>query len=511
MGLETFTLNDFSGGINAVDDPQDLDPNELAFGGTNDVEIVGKGARIRVRNGMKRKSGGGPAPTVDQSRVRHMMPYRASGVSLDNIVLSTALGQILTWNRVTQAVNSIFGATGTPGAPDRTWYFEQAADVSNVQNVWCMNGLDTARKFPVTTGVVANWGGTPPAGTFCKVWKNMMIVAGVPAQPQRLYFSTIANPESWPANNFIDIKSTDDEDDSITALETIGENLLVFKQNSVWVVFDPVTFENRRIADTGCVNQFAHCRQGDLVYWMAPTGVFSTDEDEVNRESKNIDVVWNNPQGGGNVTLKNARMASTADRIFVMPSTSYMWAMRTDLTRPDKQHPWFYYQERFFYANALCSGNFNDPGQGQPESLMVCVTDSGFSEQTLFEWGAKWGANDDAWNIAFGGTLIASFASKRLAFVGTENWERIRRINVFGISEGSNMAINLLDDAGNGVFSQYVNTGNGDDYGYARVRPEVRARGVQLWVNFLQGEPTTGNNPMEITEVEFKYRGGKEH
>jgi hypothetical protein len=513
MPLQKLQIADFSGGINAVDDPVDLDPTEMAWPGTNDLEIVGKGARIRLRNGMKRLSGSALAPpTTSQARVRNMSPYRGPGTSLDQLVMSTALGRIITWDNATQVLTQRLAATGVAGGPDRIWYFEQASDSANTQYIWALNGVDTPQKMLVSSGAVSAWGGTPPAGSFHKVWKTLMVVAGVAAQPQRLYYSQPNNPELWTSpGGFIDIKSTDDEDDSIVALDVIGENLVVFKQNSVWVVFDPVSFDNRRLSDVGCVNRFAHCTVGDSVFWVSPSGVFSTNGDDVRSESKNIDTVWNNTTVGGNVPLNDARMASLANRVFVVPSSSTMWYFRTDLSRPDGQHPWMCNTQRFFQTNAICSGNFNAPAQGQPESMVLMLENPTGVEQTLFEWGSKYGANDDDWNLVLSPSMLGGYISKRFELTGTENYERIRRVCVYGISQGLTMGVTLLDTAGNSLFSQSANTDAALKFGYARVRPEVRSRATQVWLSFTTSAAVAATDPHEVSEIEINYRGGIEH
>jgi hypothetical protein len=513
MPLEKLQLADFSGGVNTVDDPLDLDPTEMAWPGTNDLEIVGKGVRIRLRNGMKRLSGSSLAPpTTSQARVRNMSPYRGPGTSLDQLVMSTALGRIITWDNATQVLTQRLAATGAAGGPDRIWYFEQASDSANTQYIWALNGVDTPQKMLVSTGAVAAWGGAPPAGSFHKVWKTLMIVAGVAAQPQRLYYSQPNNPELWTApGGFIDIKSTDDEDDSIVALDVIGENLVVFKQNSVWVVFDPVSFDNRRLSDVGCVNRFAHCTVGDSVFWVSPSGVFSTNGDDVRSESKNIDTVWNSTTQGGNVSLFDARMASLANRVFVVPSSGSMWYFRTDLSRPDGQHPWMYNTQRFFQTNAICSGNFNAPAQGQPESVVIMLENPTGVEQTPFEWGSKYGANDDDWNLVLSPPMLGSYTSKRFELTGTENYERIRRVCVYGVSQGLTMSVSLIDSSGGALFSQFVNTDAALKFGYARVRPEVRSRSTQVWLSFTTSAAVAATDPHEVSEIEINYRGGTEH
>jgi hypothetical protein len=126
-----------------------------------------------------------------------------------------------------------------------------------------------------------------------KVWKARMCAAG-PGLKNRLFFSDINNPESWPVNNFIDIKSVDDEGESITNLGIVAENLVVFKERSIWIVYDSVTFENRRIANIGCLpNQGFVGNFEERIYWVDSTsGVYSSDGDSVRFESPALEPLF---------------------------------------------------------------------------------------------------------------------------------------------------------------------------------------------------------------------------
>ena len=53
------------------------------------------------------------------------------------------------------------------------------------------------------------------------------------ATPYRVQWSAIADPTTWPVANFVDVLRDDSTNNSITALLAFGEDLLIFKNNSV--------------------------------------------------------------------------------------------------------------------------------------------------------------------------------------------------------------------------------------------------------------------------------------
>lgn len=60
------------------------------------------------------------------------------------------------------------------------------------------------------------------------------IYDGTNELPHRLHWSNFADPETWDALDYIDVGSV--KDGEITALAILGEDLVIFKETSVWVL-----------------------------------------------------------------------------------------------------------------------------------------------------------------------------------------------------------------------------------------------------------------------------------
>lgn len=81
-----------------------------------------------------------------------------------------------------------------------------------------------------------------PNGKYCTVFRNRLMVANSTTYPNRLWYSADGDGTDWTdtspvtySTGYIDLDTSDN--DYITGLATIGEQLIVFKQHSIYRVF----------------------------------------------------------------------------------------------------------------------------------------------------------------------------------------------------------------------------------------------------------------------------------
>lgn len=121
-------------------------------------------------------------------------------------------------------------------------------------NVYTFNGTDNSRKLDGSTAADIT---AIPKGKYAVWFHNYMFVAGVSSVPSRLYFSNVEAPETWTAADYIDINP--DDGDSITGLDVLGDELIIYKKNRVWALTGfstagfTITKVNNRIGGHGCV------------------------------------------------------------------------------------------------------------------------------------------------------------------------------------------------------------------------------------------------------------------
>jgi hypothetical protein len=113
---------------------------------------------------------------------------------------------------------------------------------------------------------------TAPKGAFLKLWKDTMFVSGNDATPDRVYESAAGNAESWPVSGWIDIGRGDG--DRVTALATDGQNLIVFKRDRHWTIYDPVQLFNRVVDfEKGCESHFSVVEFESEIFFLSRRGI----------------------------------------------------------------------------------------------------------------------------------------------------------------------------------------------------------------------------------------------
>jgi hypothetical protein len=532
MGLNTAKIDSFIGGLNTQDPEEELRPNE--FGEyTSGAEIVGSGDALRSRrviSHIDHDATGFTIPAGGTSRAMHMIPFFNTTAALTKVptgwIFTNELGRIMVIKNSDPTPSQVkyYNILTGPGASSRDWKFEQMSTSAGVQKVYALNGVDTPQAYTISANTIANWPGVSiPNGNCLKVWKNMMCVAGVSGFPARLYYSRIADPENFSSpGGFIDIKSSEYDSEKIVALETVGENLLVFKENSLWLVFDPVNFENRRVAQVGCLNARLTQNIDELCYWKAESGVYSTNGDTIRLESKNVDL-------GATHELQSMTRDLEGNLIIV---GDQVWLMYTHLTREDKQHPWVRLSG---YGNEASTGNIMNrvetacfaPGTdsgGSPGYHGVCIyTNSSGRYAALFlvESTLSGGVVDETYdpvNFRVLSSVKMRYETPWLPVQGTENKERLRRLNIvgswpsleWGVSTDFEEFYDSIPVYAGRAFGTLGASGGQfpNEDRVKRVRPESRGRFHKIRLKYI-GTDNWGH--IEISQIELKNRGGKEH
>lgn len=140
-------------------------------------------------------------------------------------------------------------------------------------------------KWTGASAALANLGGSPPTATMAASWGDYLILAADandPTHDNRLWFSGVGNPESWPANNYIDLP------ESIRAVVPKGNTIFVFGDKGVHLLLGDTpppggNLTLRKFAfgpglprSFGSFN-YATALYKDYVIWASPQGVFKSD------------------------------------------------------------------------------------------------------------------------------------------------------------------------------------------------------------------------------------------
>lgn len=141
------------------------------------------------------------------------------------------------------------------------------------------NGLlfqsSDAINWTLTSTVAGNI--TAPLSRQGLIWQNYFFWIGSNLQPDRLYFSNLADPTTYPSANFIDVPSPFDGDILIGAAILYG-NLLVFKRFSIYVLqgSPPNNLILSKLnASVGCVDPATIVQADNLVYFVSDKGLYA--------------------------------------------------------------------------------------------------------------------------------------------------------------------------------------------------------------------------------------------
>lgn len=204
-------INSFSGGINRKVSPllAKIDEGYTA----RNVRMTKIGALVK-RQGYKLI---GNIP--DSSAVRFLYPYYKTGASPLRQLLRISGTKFYYLNETN---NQWVDATGgvsidSTKIPDATIYANLAIIVNAAGSVLKWDGSS-----------LANLGGDPQNGTTIATFKDRVYIASGSV----VYYSDVANPESWPVSNKFNVGLNDG--DEITAVKPYFNSLLIFKKNSIW-------------------------------------------------------------------------------------------------------------------------------------------------------------------------------------------------------------------------------------------------------------------------------------
>lgn len=278
------------GGLNDTDDPTGLDeidsPDTL---NTNYDSVQSVGTRKGYTKVLTT-----PAP----SWIGGMYPlYQSNGTK------QLVFGSNTNLYRYNNAGGSV-ALTGTPTnfTANQQWSFDELQD-----QVYGGNGTDPLISYNGTSYSIVNSAIHPQ---FLKVRKNRLYCAN--ANSSTLYFSDAGNPASFPVNNFIQINTNDGQ--NITGLFAILDNLIIFKDDSVWILTgeplgagNTTTIGNLQLraanSSVGC-SAFRTIQQVDqTLFFMHYSGIYALQNYSVTLVSPKLQKTFSNGMNPGFLSL----------------------------------------------------------------------------------------------------------------------------------------------------------------------------------------------------------------
>mgnify|MGYP001560333163 CR=1 FL=1 len=354
--------------------------------------------------------------------------------------------------------------------------------------VYITNGVNVMSKWDGTT-YTATSPGSPPTAKYVMVHKNIMFLTGNATNASRLYYSTLGDPESWPALNFIDVGKGDG--DQTTGLAILLDRLVITKNNSVWILEgdSSSTFVLRRISDeAGCVDQHTIVTVRNTLGMLARDGFYFFDGVRMALASEKILGTFdtlNKSQFG----LASAVHYPSIRKVFVSVPGAGLTYNDTTLVFDTLRAAWTIYKG----INAACWVVWR---QFNTDHLLFGDATTGQVHE------AETGYNDDSAAISayavtkaldFGGVEIAKFVSEALVSAKETSGTGDATINV-----------SFFKDLGSETASKAA-TYTGPDVDVRRVTPsEVQAGQVRSLAVKVQESST--NRSVTIYGIAVEYQ-----
>lgn len=294
----------------------------------------------------------------------------------------------------------------------------------------------------------------PPALKFAAVWKNRWW-APDGAVGNRLRFTEIFQNQTWPATYYIDMPFQ--KGDSITAVQPLGDTLLVYGQSGIFLVIGQTSldFEVRPSAgaDAGAYGQRAVARIEQSATHASADDVTSFDGATDRSLAFDIQPAWRDLVTNS-AGLDLAKVASVYDPLRkefrvsvprVYPTgVRGEWVLNLDRTRENEGSPAWTTTDRdiAFYIH----WNGNEPTAGNRGRIFTVPSSGGF----VFEENSGASANSSNMTAAYEGPAL-SLGVHRARFVGT-HVEYEPHTGTFGIEL-------LTDGVSQGVISVPISGG----------------------------------------------------
>jgi hypothetical protein len=341
----------------------------------------------------------------------------------------------------------------------------------------------------------------PPAAKHLLSHDERMWAANGANNRSRLWFSAAGDPTAWvTTDDYFDISS--DDGDEITGLASFLEDLVVFKQNSIWIgqnTYDPQNEAMfvKRVTDAGCVAGRSIATINNRIYFLGKEGVYEFDgvaarliSEAVKDEVANI-----NPTYKGNIS------AVAAGNKYYIAYTPLGSNQNTKMLVYDTMtRAWSKYDGLYAHSNNLIVLNGSDDSN---EILSACSDSTGI----IYKLNTGTSDDGDTGTATAGGNSTITDSSKAWT---TNMWigNKVKIVAGTGVGQervisgnsGNELTVSQPWATQPSTDSQYLIVGKPINFLYdtgwfAMDVPESKKKMKKIWVY----TEASGNYALEFT------------
>lgn len=217
----------FGGGYVTAKGATTLASNELAAAENTVIFLGGNGFRTRYGSTAFNSS-----PMNGGQAGQGLGYLRLIGGS--EYLVAVCGGRVYQSTTSSGTMTDITGSVSITAGQNNQWSFAQLNDV-----LMGVGGHNTPIQW-TGSGNVAALTGSPPSGDGIFTYSNRAFIYNTTANPSRIYWSVLANPQDWTStgSGYADVNADDGE--ALVAASPINTNtVLLFKQNSIYTLTGP--------------------------------------------------------------------------------------------------------------------------------------------------------------------------------------------------------------------------------------------------------------------------------
>lgn len=281
---KSYRFFDFSGGLNTASPVTSLELNQALD--LQNITLLATGG-FQKRNGNTAFNSS--AMVSSSTAVSGLGYYRKSDNS--DFLMAIAGTKIFKSDNLDGTMDDVTGSVTITTGQDNLWTHSTLNNLS----IFVGGAPDVPIQFN-GSGNASVLTGSPPSGSFGIAANNRMFIGNTTANPSRIYWSILGNPNDWTGTGSGSQDIAGNDGDVLIGGAVLNTNhMLLFKQNSIHdLIITTAPFPVFSLfKGVGAISKRAIVNVNDMIYFITPQGrMKATDGTKIYSFSDLIDDVW---------------------------------------------------------------------------------------------------------------------------------------------------------------------------------------------------------------------------
>lgn len=296
--MPLLTVEKFIGGLHSPDVTSDIQQDPTDATDILNVEYYPRGTISKREGYVSYNLSSSPI-----TGVMSIFPWRDADFTNTNLVYTSTSGAnvsadvyTLSLSGDTVLLTKVFSAQCYPAS---AWSPKLSADEIHVASyggsaVAVAGGSDCPLVYASSPGSAVVWSGIPSGAKHIAAWGQYLFLGNLYSattrKRSRIRWNSSGDMDNWPTTYYIDLDP--DDGDEITGMRALGDYLVVFKKNKIFIVYwqgGALLFrELRRSSTVGCISGRTIIEKDQKLYFLGDDGFYSFDGTNLVELSKKI-------------------------------------------------------------------------------------------------------------------------------------------------------------------------------------------------------------------------------